>query len=116
MCLQDILQRTFPLLVVENTYTSLKILSIFKCNFVNIYFFIFYTISTGPAAEPSGRFPPPLLVGGGGDGDPPCVLATGEDGLRLRLRLSLVPGRTHPLSGGAFALRLEVIGRDFGLG
>ncbi len=28
------------------------------------------SISTGPAAEPSGRFPPPLRAGGG-DGDPP---------------------------------------------
>jgi hypothetical protein len=45
-----------------------------------------------------------------------CTVGSSEDGLRLRLRLSLVPGRTRPLSGGAFALRLEVIGRDFGLG
>jgi hypothetical protein len=45
-----------------------------------------------------------------------CLVGSSEDGLRLRLWLSLVPGRTRPLSGGAFALRLEVIGRDFGLG
>ncbi len=33
-------------------------------------------VSTGPAAEPSGRFSPPLLAGGKGDGDPLCVLAS----------------------------------------
>jgi hypothetical protein len=38
------------------------------------------------------------------------------DELRLRLRLSLVPGRTRPSPGGAFALRLAIIGRDVGFG
>ncbi len=33
---------------------------------------LFY-LSTGPAAEPSGRSSPPILAGG--DRDPPCVLA-----------------------------------------
>jgi hypothetical protein len=45
-----------------------------------------------------------------------CLVGSSEDGLRLQLWLSLVPGRTRPSSGGAFALRLDVIGRDFGLG
>jgi hypothetical protein len=40
-----------------------------------------------------------------------CLVGSSEDGLQL----SLVPGRTRPSSGGAFALRLCVIGRDFGL-
>jgi hypothetical protein len=40
--------------------------------FQNLFF---EYISTGPAAEPSGRFPP-LLLAGGGDGDPPCALAS----------------------------------------
>ncbi len=37
-----------------------------------------------------------------------CLVGSSEDELRLRLRLSLVPGHARPLSGGAFALRLEV--------
>ncbi len=34
-----------------------------------------------------------------------CLVGSSEDGLRLRLRLSLVPGRTPPSPGEAFALR-----------
>ncbi len=36
-------------------------------------------LSTGPAAEPSGRFPPPLPRGGG-DGDPPLCIGKQEVG------------------------------------
>ncbi len=35
-----------------------------------------YNFSTGPAAKPSGRSSPPLLAGGDGARDPPCVLAS----------------------------------------
>jgi hypothetical protein len=45
-----------------------------------------------------------------------CLVGPPEDGLRLRLRLSSVPGHARPSSGGAFALRLVFIGQDFGLG
>jgi hypothetical protein len=45
-----------------------------------------------------------------------CLVGSLEDELRLRLRLSSVPGHARPSSGGAFALRLVVIGQDFGLG
>jgi hypothetical protein len=38
---------------------------------------IFVKSSTGPAAEPSGRFPPPLLAGGG-MGTPPVYWHTGS--------------------------------------
>jgi hypothetical protein len=44
------------------------------------------------------------------------MVGSSEDGLRLRLRLSLVPGRTRPTSGGAFAPCLGAVGRDFGCG
>jgi hypothetical protein len=67
-------------------------MSFFKVSYRTVYshswlmVFIHFTLetssvisSTGPAAEPSGRFPPPLLAGGG-DGDPPCVLASGRWG------------------------------------
>jgi hypothetical protein len=45
-----------------------------------------------------------------------CLVGSSEDELRLRLRLSSVPGHARPSSGGVFALRLVVIGRDVGLG
>ncbi len=45
-----------------------------------------------------------------------CLVGSSEDELRLRLWLSSVPGHARPSSGGAFALRLDIIGRDFGLG
>jgi hypothetical protein len=44
-----------------------------------------------------------------------CLVGSSEDQLRLRLQLSSVPGHARP-SGGAFAPRLDIIGRDFGLG
>jgi hypothetical protein len=47
---------------------------------------------------------------------PVCLVGSSEDELRLRLRLSSVPGHARPSSGRAFALLLDVIGRDFGLG
>ncbi len=52
----DLLVRTYTLTVTSNYH-------------------IHGWISTGPAAEPSGRFPPPLLAGGG-MGTPPCALAS----------------------------------------
>ncbi len=45
-----------------------------------------------------------------------CLVGSSEDELRLRLRLSSVPGHARPSSGGAFALRLVVFGQGFGLG
>jgi hypothetical protein len=47
-----------------------------------------------------------------------CLYLVGppEDALRLRLRLSSVPGRTRPSFNGAYAPRLVIIGRDVGLG
>jgi hypothetical protein len=45
-----------------------------------------------------------------------CLVGSSEDGLRLRLRLSSVPGRARPSSGGAFALRPAVICRVVGFG
>jgi hypothetical protein len=45
-----------------------------------------------------------------------CLVGSSEDELWLRLWLSSVPGHARPSSGGAFALRLVVIGQDFGLG
>ncbi len=44
------------------------------------------------------------------------LVGSSEDGLQLRLRLPSVPGRALPLTGGAYALRLAVLGRDAGLG
>jgi hypothetical protein len=44
-----------------------------------------------------------------------CLVGSSEDELRLRLQLSLVLGHARPSTGGAFALRLVVFGRDFGL-
>jgi hypothetical protein len=45
-----------------------------------------------------------------------CLVGSSEDKLRLRLRLSSVPGHARPSTGGAFALRLVVIGRDVSFG
>ncbi len=45
-----------------------------------------------------------------------CLVGSSDDGLRLRQRLSSVPGRTRPSSGGAFAPCLIAIGRDCGFG
>jgi hypothetical protein len=45
-----------------------------------------------------------------------CVVGSSEDRLRLRLRLSSVPGRARPSPGGAFALRPAVICRVIGFG
>ena len=47
-----------------------------------------------------------------------CLYLVGppEDELRLRLRLSSVPGRARPSFAVAYAPRLVIIGRVFGLG
>ncbi len=45
-----------------------------------------------------------------------CLVGSSEDGLRLRQRLSSVPGRTRPSSGEAFAPCLIAVGRDCGFG
>ncbi len=45
-----------------------------------------------------------------------CLVGSSEDELWLRLWLSSVPGHARPSSGGAFTLRLDVIGQDSGLG
>jgi hypothetical protein len=45
-----------------------------------------------------------------------CLVGSSGDELRLRLRLPSVPGHARPLTGGAYALRLVVLGRDAGLG
>jgi hypothetical protein len=44
------------------------------------------------------------------------MVGSSEDGLRLRQRLSSVPGRTRPSSGRAFAPCLIAIGQDCGFG
>jgi hypothetical protein len=41
-----------------------------------------------------------------------CLVGSSEDELRLRLRLPSVPGRARSLTGGAYALRLVVLGQD----
>ncbi len=45
-----------------------------------------------------------------------CLVGSSEDGLRLRQRLSSVPGCTRPSSGRAFAPCLIAISRDCGFG
>jgi hypothetical protein len=45
-----------------------------------------------------------------------CLVGSSEDGLQLRQRLSSVPGRTRPSSGGAFAPCLIAVGWDCGFG
>ncbi len=45
-----------------------------------------------------------------------CLVGFSEDGLRLRQRLSSVPGRTRPSAGGAFAPCLIAVGPGCGFG
>jgi hypothetical protein len=41
-----------------------------------------------------------------------CQVGSSKGELRLRLLLPSVPSRARPLTGGAYALRLVVLGRD----
>jgi hypothetical protein len=45
-----------------------------------------------------------------------CLVGSSEDGLRLRQRLSSVPGRTRPSAGGAFAPCFIAVGPGCGFG
>ncbi len=59
--------------IILITHTSAGSIVVYEI-LIRLNCFFIREISTSPAAEPSGRFPPPLLAGGG-DGDPPCALA-----------------------------------------
>ncbi len=48
-----------------------------------LVYILIETVSTGPAAEPSGRFPPPLPAGGGGMGTPSVYWQAGGGDLHI---------------------------------